>query len=142
MPAPAASSSTPISPSGFSPRRRSQVARIASSFRSPLRGPRREAERTPRPSVTHPPATNRARRPSRQPRQGGEKNQRAVDRPGARHYAGGQIGPPGGERMNEIQRHMLRAIAETVVPAVERDDDPHGFWARSGAEVGADEAVA
>jgi choline dehydrogenase-like flavoprotein len=44
--------------------------------------------------------------------------------------------------MNEVQRQVLRAIADTVVPAVERDDDPHGFWARSGAEVGADEAVA
>jgi choline dehydrogenase-like flavoprotein len=44
--------------------------------------------------------------------------------------------------MNEVQRQVLSAIADTVVPAVERDDDPHGFWARSGAEVGADEAVA
>ena len=37
---------------------------------------------------------------------------------------------------------MLRAIADTVVPRVERADDPHGFWARSGSEVGAHEAVA
>src|SRR4051812_39554014 len=44
--------------------------------------------------------------------------------------------------MNEIQRQVLRAIADTVVPAVERADDLHGFWARSGAEVGADAAVA
>ena len=44
--------------------------------------------------------------------------------------------------MNEIQREVLRAIADTVVPRVERADDPHGFWARSGSELGADEAVA
>src|SRR4051794_1708488 len=44
--------------------------------------------------------------------------------------------------MNEIQREVLQAIADTVVPTVERADDLHGFWARSGAEVGADEAVA
>lgn len=44
--------------------------------------------------------------------------------------------------MNETQREVLRAIADTVVPSVERADDPHGFWARSGSEVGADEGVA
>jgi choline dehydrogenase-like flavoprotein len=44
--------------------------------------------------------------------------------------------------MNETQREVLRAIADTVVPRLERDDDPHGFWARSGADVGAHEAVA
>ena len=44
--------------------------------------------------------------------------------------------------MNEIQRQVLRAIADTATPALERDDDPHGFWARPGSEVGADEAVA
>ena len=44
--------------------------------------------------------------------------------------------------MNEHQREVLRAIADTVVPSVERADDPHGFWARSGSEVGAHEAVA
>ena len=44
--------------------------------------------------------------------------------------------------MNETQGAVLRAIAETVVPRVERADDPHGFWALSGAELGAHEAVA
>ena len=44
--------------------------------------------------------------------------------------------------MSDIQREVLRAIADTVVPRVERPDDPHGFWARSGSEVGAHEAVA
>jgi choline dehydrogenase-like flavoprotein len=44
--------------------------------------------------------------------------------------------------MNEVQREVLRAIADTVVPRVERVDDPHGFWARTGSETGADEGVA
>ena len=44
--------------------------------------------------------------------------------------------------MNELQREVLRAIADTVVPRVERADDPDGFWARTGSETGADEGVA
>jgi choline dehydrogenase-like flavoprotein len=44
--------------------------------------------------------------------------------------------------MNEVQREVLRAIADTVVPRVERADDPEGFWARTGTETGADEGVA
>ena len=44
--------------------------------------------------------------------------------------------------MDETQREVLRAIADTVVPRIERADDPHGFWERSGSEVGAHEAVA
>ena len=44
--------------------------------------------------------------------------------------------------MDETERQVLRAIADTVVPRIERADDPNGFWARSGGEVGADEALA
>src|SRR5829696_7702291 len=44
--------------------------------------------------------------------------------------------------MNEIQREVLRAIAETVVPRIERADDPNGFWERSGSELGVHDAVA
>ena len=44
--------------------------------------------------------------------------------------------------MDETQREVLRAIADTVVPSIERGDDPNGFWARAGSSVGADEAVA
>ena len=36
------------------------------------------------------------------------------------------------------QRAMLRAICDTVVPRIERDPDPHGFWARRATDVGAD----
>src|SRR6476661_8962763 len=35
----------------------------------------------------------------------------------------------------------LRAVCDTVVPALERPEDPHGFWARRATETGADEAV-
>jgi len=44
--------------------------------------------------------------------------------------------------MNETRRAVLRAIADTVVPAIERDEDPQGFWSRPGSDVGAHEAVA
>ncbi|MEA2330280.1 MAG: hypothetical protein QOH58_418 [Thermoleophilaceae bacterium] len=44
--------------------------------------------------------------------------------------------------MNEVQREVLRAIADTAVPRVERADDPDGFWALSGSDVGAHEGVA
>jgi choline dehydrogenase-like flavoprotein len=44
--------------------------------------------------------------------------------------------------MTESQRAVLRAIADTVVPCIERAEDPDGFWGRSGSEVGADEAAA
>src|SRR3954469_6668598 len=44
--------------------------------------------------------------------------------------------------MNDTRRAVLRAIADTVVPAIERDEDPQGFWSRPGSEVGAHEAVA
>jgi choline dehydrogenase-like flavoprotein len=44
--------------------------------------------------------------------------------------------------MNELRRAVLRAICDTVCPAIERADDPEGFWARCGSEVGAPEALA
>jgi hypothetical protein len=44
--------------------------------------------------------------------------------------------------MNETRRDVLRAICDTVCPAIERADDPDGFWARRGSEVGAPEALA
>ena len=43
--------------------------------------------------------------------------------------------------MNEARREVLRAICDTVCPALERADDPDGFWARCGSEVGAPEAL-
>jgi hypothetical protein len=44
--------------------------------------------------------------------------------------------------MDEGRLEVLRAIADTVVPSLERSDDPDGFWARSGSDVGAHEGVA
>ena len=36
---------------------------------------------------------------------------------------------------------MLEAVCDTVVPALERPDDPDGFWARSAGDVGAPAAL-
>src|SRR5215217_6603673 len=44
--------------------------------------------------------------------------------------------------MNDTQAAVVRALCETVVPRIERAEDPGGFWSRSGAEVGAAEALA
>ena len=43
--------------------------------------------------------------------------------------------------MNELQRAVLRAVCDTVVPSLERDPDPDGFWARSASDVGTPEAL-
>ena len=37
---------------------------------------------------------------------------------------------------------MLRAVCDTVVPSIERERDPEGFWARSASDVGVDAAAA
>ena len=39
------------------------------------------------------------------------------------------------------RRAVLEAVCDTVVPALERPDDPEGFWARSAGDVGAPAAV-
>ena len=44
--------------------------------------------------------------------------------------------------MDETRREVLRAIADTVVPGIDRSPDPDGFWARRGSDLGAHEAVA
>ena len=43
--------------------------------------------------------------------------------------------------MDERQRSTLRALVDTFVPAIERDDDPTGFWATPGSAVQADIGV-
>ena len=45
------------------------------------------------------------------------------------------------QELTDLQRETLRAICDTVVPAIARDDDPDGFWARTATQVGADEAL-
>ena len=43
--------------------------------------------------------------------------------------------------MNDRQRRTLQALVDTYVPAIERDDDPTGFWATPGSAVFADVGV-
>jgi choline dehydrogenase-like flavoprotein len=44
--------------------------------------------------------------------------------------------------LSEAQRATLAAVCDTVVPALEREPDPEGFWGRRATEVGADVALA
>src|SRR4051812_31156126 len=37
--------------------------------------------------------------------------------------------------LNESQRAALEALCDTVVPSIERDDDPHGHWARKASDL-------
>ena len=46
------------------------------------------------------------------------------------------------ELLGEKERAALRAICDTVVPAIERDRDPDGFWGRRASDIGVDEAAA
>ena len=38
--------------------------------------------------------------------------------------------------LTDAQRETLRAVCDTVVPRIERDDDPHGLWARRATDLG------
>src|SRR3954447_494334 len=42
---------------------------------------------------------------------------------------------------SEQQIAVLRAVCDTFVPSIERSPDPHGFWARSATDMGADQAI-
>ena len=44
-------------------------------------------------------------------------------------------------QLNEQQRATLQAVCDTIVPAIERDPDPHGFWGRRASELGINHAV-
>jgi choline dehydrogenase-like flavoprotein len=56
--------------------------------------------------------------------------------------ASGVAVPEEALKMNDVRRDVMRAICDTVCPSLERADDPDGFWARSGSDVGAPEALA
>jgi len=43
--------------------------------------------------------------------------------------------------LSENQLQVLRALCDTVVPRIARPDDPDGFWARTGTDVGADQGA-
>jgi choline dehydrogenase-like flavoprotein len=44
--------------------------------------------------------------------------------------------------LSEVQQATLRAVCDTVVPALPRAEDPDGFWARRATDVGAEQALA
>src|SRR5919107_2654195 len=37
--------------------------------------------------------------------------------------------------LNESQRAALEALCDTIVPSIERDDDPHGHWSRKASDL-------
>ncbi len=43
---------------------------------------------------------------------------------------------------DEQRQATLRALADTVIPSIARDDDPDGFWARSATDLGVDVVAA
>ncbi len=43
--------------------------------------------------------------------------------------------------LTENQIATLRAVCNTVVPSISRNDDQHGLWRRSATDIGADKAV-
>src|SRR3954470_24155335 len=43
--------------------------------------------------------------------------------------------------LSDSQRETLRLFCDTVVPRIERDPDPTGFWGRSAADLGVPEGV-
>jgi hypothetical protein len=38
--------------------------------------------------------------------------------------------------LTDTQRETLRLFCDTVVPRIERDPDPDGFWARTASDLG------
>lgn len=43
--------------------------------------------------------------------------------------------------ITDVQRDTLRTFCDTVVPSIQRDQDPHGLWARSASDLGVPEMV-
>lgn len=44
-------------------------------------------------------------------------------------------------QLSDSQREALRAFCDTIVPSIERQPDPDGFWARRASELGIDQAA-
>ncbi|HEY4095857.1 MAG TPA: hypothetical protein VGM33_10120, partial [Baekduia sp.] len=44
--------------------------------------------------------------------------------------------------LSELQLATLRRLVDTFAPEVATDDDPTGFWARKGSDLGVDGAIA
>ena len=45
------------------------------------------------------------------------------------------------EQLTEERRATLRALCDTIVPSIERADDPTGLWGRKATDVGVDLAI-
>src|SRR5919199_4648286 len=45
-------------------------------------------------------------------------------------------------QLTEGQRAALRAFCDTIVPRIEREPDPHGFWGARATDLGVDAGVA
>src|SRR5205809_7293542 len=43
--------------------------------------------------------------------------------------------------LSEAQRTALRAFCDTIVPSIQRSDDPDGFWARKATDLAVDQGV-
>src|SRR3954453_17842470 len=43
--------------------------------------------------------------------------------------------------LTEAQRDTLRAFCDTIVPSIERPDDPDGFWGRKASDLAIDQGV-
>ena len=43
--------------------------------------------------------------------------------------------------LTDTQRTTLRLFCDTIVPRIDRDPDPHGFFARTATEIGVDQGV-
>ena len=43
--------------------------------------------------------------------------------------------------LTPVQREVLRAVVDTAVPALEVEDDPHGYWSTPGSATGAHDFV-
>jgi choline dehydrogenase-like flavoprotein len=43
--------------------------------------------------------------------------------------------------LSEVRRDALRAFCDTIVPSIQRADDPDGFWARTATDLAVDQGV-
>src|SRR5918911_5197573 len=43
--------------------------------------------------------------------------------------------------LTETQRATLRLFCDTIVPRIDREPDPDGFWARTASDIGVEQGV-
>src|SRR5260370_30503303 len=44
--------------------------------------------------------------------------------------------------LNPTQRAVLAEVCDTIVPAIDRDADPDGFWGRKATDIGVEAGIA